>query len=87
MGEHECPICQLFAALQPFAEIASGIPDNWPADCHLRINTDVDRDGMPFEYLSYHGLEESIHPVLPTIGQWRETISTIMVIKRREYDV
>lgn len=63
------------AALKPFAEVARGIPDNWPGECHLRI------DGEPVqlgdfigcrEWLCYHGVQDVQDACLPTIEQWRE---------------
>lgn len=57
---------KLREALKPFARLS--IPDNWPGDCKLRI--DSRRDAS--EYISYHGLPETSLGILPTIAEWRE---------------
>ena len=55
--------------LAPFAEVAEGIPAEWPGQCHLRI--DYRRDGS--EFFSYHGTTEP-HSLLPTLRQWRDAL-------------
>ena len=58
---------RLRAVAGPFAALASGIPDNWPGECRLRIDTRRDQS----EFLNYHGVPEEHRGVLPTIDQWR----------------
>jgi hypothetical protein len=70
---------RLKAALKPFAALAAGIPDNWPADCSLRIDDRVGKAGW-YEYLSYWGRNDAgesldcAQPLLPTIAEWRATM-------------
>ena len=63
----ESEIEQLQEIIGPFAALASGIPDNWPGYCRLRIDTRRDQS----EFLNYHGVPEEHLGVLPTIDQWR----------------
>jgi hypothetical protein len=62
-------------ALQPFADTAHGIPDNWPEECHLRIDNEPvvmgDFTGCR-EWLCYHGVNDCQDACLPTIKEWRE---------------
>jgi hypothetical protein len=63
------------AALKPFAEVARGIPDNWPGQCHLRIDSEPVQLGDFIgcrEWLCYHGVEDCQDVCLPTIEQWRK---------------
>ena len=67
---------QLREVLAPFIAVANGIPSNWPDQCPLRVDSGPDRDGVPYEWLCYHGVDNEGKPIdgstlLPTIGQWR----------------
>ena len=67
---------RLRAALMPFAKAAEGIPENWPSECHLRVEHGRDRDGAWYEWWSYWGIGPwdlgDNSALLPTIAQWRE---------------
>lgn len=75
-----CPVVQVLlaelkrlrAALMPFAEVAAGIPGNWPGYCKLRVDT----RGCLGEYLCYHGKPEADLGLLPTLSEWREAAET-----------
>jgi hypothetical protein len=54
--------------LDPFLSIARGIPENWPGECVLRIDSE---EGGSL-CLSYHKVGEARGGV--TIGQWRKLI-------------
>ena len=54
-------------AVAPFAEVAAGIPDNWPGQCRLRIDHRLDGS----EYLAYHGVSKEPLGALPFICEWR----------------
>ncbi len=68
--EGQCGDCiyetakQLRAALKPFADVAKGIPDNWPAENHLQVRL------LKGECLSYGSVDDE-HATLPTIAEWR----------------
>lgn len=62
---------RLQAALRPFANVARGIPDNWPGECCLRVDSWHDRYDQLREWLAYHQVGER-EAVLPTIDQWRD---------------
>jgi hypothetical protein len=64
----EAELAAARAALEPFARIAHGIPDNCPGQCHLRIDCD---EAYTREWLSYLGVNDCSDVVLPTIEQWR----------------
>lgn len=75
-----CPYCshcgnnmmhkieRLKTLFEPFAKVVEGVPDNWPGECRLRIDTRDDGS----EYLAYHGDPEEHLGVLPTLDQWRK---------------
>lgn len=74
----EVQIERLRAALEPFAKLAAGIPDNWPGQCPLRIDSGLYRGGPKhYEYVAYHGIGDDAKPLgyhhvaLPTIAEWR----------------
>lgn len=82
--EHHLALCEIEwlrerlaaaeAALKPFADVARGIPDNWPGECHLRIDSEPVQLGDFIgcrEWLCYHGVEDCQDVCLPTIEQWR----------------
>lgn len=59
---------QLKAALAPFIAVTKGIPDNWPADCRLREDSEW-RNEQWQQWLAYWGVGDG--GTFPTIGQWR----------------
>ena len=67
IAELEAKVERIRKAVAPFAEVAAGIPDNWPGQCRLRI--DHRRDGS--EYLAYHGVSKEPLGTLPFICEWR----------------
>ncbi len=62
---------RLRKSIMPFAKLATRIPDNWPGECQLRIDSGPDRDGNYYEWFSYHGVNDK-GGLLPTIAEWRE---------------
>lgn len=72
IAELEQELAAARAALEPFAKVARGIPDNWPEQCRLRIDNEADTKTNPREWLCYHGIVESEGGVLPTIYEWRQ---------------
>ena len=61
---------QLREALRPFADVAKGIPDNWPGECRLRV------DHNPVqEWLSYYEAGTP-NATFPTIAEWRAVLAT-----------
>lgn len=78
---------RLRAALLPFAALTHGIPENWPAQCPLRIDSGPDRDGRLYEWIAYHGVGDDGLPLdgstlLPTVGEWREAAEAAVGGKR-----
>ena len=75
LAEREQEVAELRLALKPFVMTARGIPDNWPGECHLRIDSEPvlmgDFTGCR-EWLCYHGVHDVQDACLPTIAQWRE---------------
>ena len=61
-------IDRLRAALAPFADVAKGIPANWPADARLREDADCCGIERRF-HLAYW--PATCGSGLPTIGEWR----------------
>lgn len=59
---------RLKEALRPFAEVAKGIPENWPESSPL---TFVEEPNDTY-HLAYHGWESPY----PTIGLWRALLAT-----------
>ena len=66
------------AALRPFAAVAAGIPDSWPGQCPLRIDSGpVWRgNGRQYEWMAYHGVGNDgrtldCDALLPSIAEWR----------------
>lgn len=53
-------------ALNPFALVASKIPEDWPEVSHLQV-AEYSGGG---EFLTYHG-NPNYHGILPTLAQWR----------------
>ena len=74
LEEQAAEIERLQAALKPFAKLGSRIPDNWPDECPLRVDSGPDQHGDWYEWLSYHGVNDTGY-LLPTIGEWREAAS------------
>jgi hypothetical protein len=70
---------RLHKAVEPFRALARTIPDNWPAQCPLRIDSGPDRKGRQYEWIAYHGVgndgkNTDCDSLLPTIGEWRSLI-------------
>lgn len=74
-----CPAClwkeieELRKLLAPFASM--GIPDNWPEQCHVRIDCEIGEDNW-YEWLSYWG-DDIARPTLPTIGHFRRIAAAL----------
>ena len=58
---------ELTLALAPFARVAGGIPDNWPGQCVLTVDSSDDEERHVLQYLMY--LRNS---GMPTIADYRE---------------
>ena len=61
---------QLREALRPFADVAKGIPDNWPGECRVRVDI-----GLVQEWLSYYEAGTP-NATFPTIAEWRAVLAT-----------
>ena len=59
---------RLRKAIKPFTDANLLPPDNWPAQCRMRIDN-REEDGT--EFLSYHGEPEEHLGILPTLDEWR----------------
>lgn len=73
----EAEVKRLRAALVPFAAVAKGIPDNWPAECRLRedaeyLATETHRGSVMgwAQWLAYWGVDDG--GTFPKIDEWRE---------------
>ena len=68
--ELEAEVDQLREALRPFADVAKGIPDNWPGECRVRVDI-----GLVQEWLSYYEAGTP-NATFPTIAEWRAVLAT-----------
>lgn len=46
---------ELSEAIKPFAELAAGIPKNWPGECVPFIDVRDDDGRVVYAFLNYHG--------------------------------
>lgn len=67
----EDEIERLRKALEPFALVASGIPDNWPGCCPLSFVYEPQAEDSGNWHLGYAGSLDACP--YPTIDEWRAT--------------